>query len=401
MDTPQTARQFLDKVGSKLGIQNLQDWYEVGHKSLIHHGATPIYMQYGNSMYSMMLNVYPDEDWQLWRFRYATSAWNEEENQVKCAPYKHFIHFATIFTFYLFQKLMFIEWLSSNLQISHAEQWYFVKNSDIYALGGTPLLKKYQHRIFDAFMRLYPEYIWQPSQQLTISKRFFQDHLSRRRYFDWAASKLAINQPHDWTTVTCKDVHQLLHGKEMMDYYGDSILEALQDVYPDHVWQPWKFGGCPQHYWDDPENQVDYLLWLAQELNLAAPEHWYNVQSNLVRQRFGGSLLNRFSHVVVFAMLNAVFPEYVWHPWLFAFKPTGYWESVVNHREFLNWIAVQNEIEHWEQWYNLKSLEIAKMGGKGIVDRYDTMYDMMEAAYPEYPWVPWRFAESLGNSPLP
>jgi hypothetical protein len=49
------------------------------------------------------------------------------------------------------------------------------------------------------------------------------------------------------------------------------------NLYPEHTWFPWKFNSIPKNYWDDKTNQLKYMNWLANRLNVQKMEDWYQV----------------------------------------------------------------------------------------------------------------------------
>ena len=72
-------------------------------------------------------------------------------------------------------------------------------------------------------------------------------------------------------------------GMRILHMYEGSTIRLLSAVYPDYKWLPWKFENCPRNYWNDINNQKNYLEWVAKELNYKNMEDWYNI-SNKVSQ---------------------------------------------------------------------------------------------------------------------
>jgi len=68
---------------------------------------------------------------------------------------------------------------------------------------------------------------------------------------------------NDWYQVTVDDL-QRYGGKGLLSfYYGSSPSRALQSIYPNHSWMPWKFHDIPKGCWDDIGNQRSFLDWMA------------------------------------------------------------------------------------------------------------------------------------------
>jgi hypothetical protein len=69
----------------------------------------------------------------------------------------------------------------------------------------------------------------------------------------------------------------------------------------------------------------------------------YPQVNTLLSRYYGGSLYNA---------LQAVYPEFEWHPWKFARKENGIWDDPQLSRRFFDWLAEQLKIESFEQWLN-------------------------------------------------
>ncbi len=78
------------------------------------------------------------------------------------------------------------------------------------------------------------------------------------------------------------------HGL-LAHYYGNSLIRALEQVYPEYHWQPWKFSKAPQRFWKDNRNEIEYFHWITQKLNISKLEDWYEIS---VKQVFcvGGTI---------------------------------------------------------------------------------------------------------------
>lgn len=66
----------------------------------------------------------------------------------------------------------------------------------------------------------------------------------------------------DWYNVTQEDIHIFGGAAFLHQYYNNSPFKALQSVYPEHSWMPWKFGQTPKGIWDKTENQKEFFNWL-------------------------------------------------------------------------------------------------------------------------------------------
>jgi hypothetical protein len=60
-------------------------------------------------------------------------------------------------------------------------------------------------------------------------------------------------------------------------YYNNSLLKALQTIYPDHAWDGSQFRQVSSGYWRDTTHQRDLFEKIGQKMNIRAMEDWYKV----------------------------------------------------------------------------------------------------------------------------
>ena len=81
----------------------------------------------------------------------------------------------------------------------------------------------------------------------------------------------------------------------MLDsFYNGSPSQALQAVYPEHEWLPWKFSNSPKGFWKKKENQKKFFDWLGKELGYKTLDDWYNITTSTIDKHGGGSMLDSF-----------------------------------------------------------------------------------------------------------
>jgi hypothetical protein len=73
----------------------------------------------------------------------------------------------------------------------------------------------------------------------------------------------------------------------MKRHYNQSIMRALQDVFPHHTWLPWKFAKVPAGYWETKAHKVQFVHWLEQQLKIHNLTDWYAVPTRTVNE-YGG-----------------------------------------------------------------------------------------------------------------
>lgn len=73
-------RKYFDLLGEKLGIQKLDDWYQISHLEAIEvsfiysrcshvkHGAGLYLVEFENSLIKSLMSIYPEHHWKPWKF---------------------------------------------------------------------------------------------------------------------------------------------------------------------------------------------------------------------------------------------------------------------------------------------------------------------------------------------
>ena len=117
-------------------------------------------------------------------------------------------------------------------------------------------------------------------------------------------------------------------------YYGDSLLKALQAVYPEHKWMIWRFKVVSPNFWENLENQRDFFDWMALKCGFKTMDDWYNVTIEEVNEHGGSRLLNHYFHGSTFKAVQAIYPKHNWMPWKFKTSQAHIW-SKTNSKVFL------------------------------------------------------------------
>jgi hypothetical protein len=88
--------------------------------------------------------------------------------------------------------------------------------------------------------------------------------------FDWIAEKVGIEEESEWYNCNHKLFSSLGARTILIDYHDGSPCKALMKIYPDSDWQPWKFHKMPKRYFEGSENQLEYVRWIEDKLDLQA-----------------------------------------------------------------------------------------------------------------------------------
>ena len=115
----------------------------------------------------------------------------------------------------------------------------------------------------------------------------------------------------------------------MTHYYSNSLRLALEEAYPEHNWEPWRFRQVPKHFWDNISAKTRTTKTTISPVVTAFLKHvaklagvrdghlsdWYRVG----HAEIGGATmrtLQKFGGLP--AILRATYPEHNWNPSMFA-----------------------------------------------------------------------------------
>ena len=212
-------------------------------------------------------------------------------------------------------------------------------------------------------------------------------------YANWLFRKLGYETMEDWYKITSRTIKENC-GSRLLGKYKGSPQQFLKAAYPDYKWIPWKFeGGAPNGLWNDIENHKEFAEWLFKKLGYETMEDWYKITQEAIRNNHGCGLLHKYNNSPQL-FLEAVYPDYEWIPWKFETGvPRYYWDDIENHKKFAEWLFKELGYETMEDWYKITTSHIHNNGGQGLLlSKYkDSAQLFLEAVYPEYKWVPWKF----------
>jgi hypothetical protein len=274
--------------------------------------------------------------------------------------------------------------IAKKLNIERQEDWYGLSSSSLAKLGHAPLLARYGYNLCAALRHAYPEYHWAPWFFRSGPSKFWKSLSNQKVYLDWLAEHLLISVASDWYSVSAKKV-RAAYGKRLLQAHG-SLAHLLQRVYPQFEWNEWQFTDLPATYWHSIQNQRAYMDWLASELGIHEQGEWYGVSAETL------TLLPHASPSM-FYLLESTYPEFEWQAWkLVDGAPPHYWEDAAHRRKYILWFESQFNIQSPEQWYKITHDNLKENFGAGILTHYNhSMLKLVQEAYPDFHWLPWRF----------
>ncbi len=116
---------------------------------------------------------------------------------------------------------------------------------------------------------------------------------NQRKFFDDLAQTLHITKLDDWYTVPTKLAYHC-GGHRVLPLYKNSLVRALMAIYPEHSWDIHRFIQLPRRFWDDTNNQKQYLQKIMKELGLQQLSDLNIITKEYLMHNGGVALLKRY-----------------------------------------------------------------------------------------------------------
>ena len=157
----------------------------------------------------------------------------------------------------------------------------------------------------------------------------------------------------------------------------------------------WLDGPVPAGFWQSPDNQRTYLLWLGQKLGYRRLDDYYRIQTNDFKTNRGsGALVYCWGSSSVTAVIST-FPDHDWKEWLFVTCPRSFWANRSNHQRYMKWLGEQSGINEPDGWYRITNRDFREHKGCAFLLHYDSTISAAVKAYlPRRTWNEWQFGKT-------
>lgn len=128
-----------------------------------------------------------------------------------------------------------------------------------------------------ALRSAYPEHQWDWLKFKRASSDSSVDvanHLAAIE--DLGKNKFGILKLEDWYGIRKVDFERSKFASILLRRYNGSLVSALQQLYPNHKWQPWRFTAVPRGWWKEQKNLQQFFDAKAAELGVHSLEQWYS-----------------------------------------------------------------------------------------------------------------------------
>jgi hypothetical protein len=384
-------------------ISNLNELYNITTKLLCDNYGNGIVKFYKSSILEILneLVIPPIEDgeWLPWKLkRVPTGFWNDIKNIKKA-----------------------IKWLEKKIDIKKPEDWYEKICKEVFEnnnLGGLRTIKYSKCPLYHILIDTIEPPIedgewlsWKFKKRRTSKWDKLEDRI---KYMKCLEKKLNITKSEDWYNFSTQNIKEICKDNTFTNladckYKGSVISLIIDTIKPpeeDGKWLIWKFKNSQiNNYWKNKDNQIKYMKWLEEKLNITNPENWYDKNLyKILKDNYGDGLCaGYYEHCSIELLKNTIKPpeeDGEWLYWKFKKTPQNYWKKKENHLKYLLWLEKKKNITNKKQWYKLFSqkLFLDNYGG-GLIDTYngsiiDIIY-ILEPPKEDGEWLLWKFEVSL------
>lgn len=148
--------------------------------------------------------------------------------------------------------------------------------------------------------------------------------------------------------------------------------------------------------WDKIENHKIFTDWLFEKLEYTCEEDCYKLTKKIFVDNHGHGLLKNKYNSSPYILLNSLYPNYNWLPWLFIQTPDFIWEDFKYHKIYAKWLEEILGYTKLEDWYGISLDDFRNNKGYGLLNGYydSSFRKFLKKIYPEYEWLEWRFTQT-------
>ena len=182
---------------------------------------------------------------------------------------------------------------------------------------------------------------------------------------------------------TLEDLYQVSKQDKLLS----NFQTVLQDAYPQHKWQMWRFPNVPKGYWANKRTHEDFFKWLGTQLGYKSMDDWYNITVEDIVKFGGKALLSKYYNGSPSQAVQSVYPQYNWKLWNFKVAPHGYWEKVpediFEQKKIVEWLGLQLAVSRLDDWYGFSLVQVSKL----VAIKSSTLFvQMLQNTYPTHHW---------------
>lgn len=276
--------------------------------------------------------------------------------------------------------------IEQQLDVTHWEEWYKVTTKQ-WSQKSILSLRRANETVSSFAMSMYPQHDWKVWKferhphgmwKTTTSseddhKNSKKNHLIQREYMDWLGRQIGVKTMEDWYEIGTEDL--LKHGGSGLLVMNNwSATAVVKSVYPEYPWLGWRFRSSSKRYWENVDNQRQFMDWLGKQLGIAQWQDWYKVTRAQIGENGGWAIIHRYNGSPS-SILTTVYPQFSWELWKFDRSPREFWNDENQVQQYLQWVAKELNIKSIDDWMILAKHRLAKLK-KGSVLLEKCNYDI-------------------------
>src|SRR5207253_2804434 len=131
---------------------------------------------------------------------------------------------------------------------------------------------------------------------------------------------LGIEKQENWYCVCPENVIKLGATGLISNYFQDSFVNAIQNIYSEFRWNVRRFSCSPRNFWKVWTNQREAFDKITNRLGIEKQSDWYSISGMQLKRVGVQGLLGPFNDSFISAIQHA-YPEYEWHRFFFRYVP--------------------------------------------------------------------------------
>jgi hypothetical protein len=212
----------------------------------------------------------------------------------------------------------------------------------------------------------------------------------QRAYMSELGKKLGFISMEDWYVVT-KGHFNDNNGGRLLKIYNNSPICILQNMFPEHTWDFWRFSHVPNNSWNSIDNIRKYLNNLMFVLDYSNMDSWYKITLKDFKLNNGIGLIKKFQYSP-YKLLTHVYPDYDFNFWLFTQSFNGCWDLKKNQLKYMEYLKHIMGYSEITDWYRIRKTDFEKHFGRGLLSKYNNSpFQVVSSLYPEYDFKFWLF----------
>jgi hypothetical protein len=290
-------------------------------------------------------------------------------------------------------RKQFLYHLGNHLGFTRVEDWKRIRVSDIRRFGGGGLLSNYYKDSPYALLKDCIEgFIFKEYEMESIPQGVWKKHDNVRSWLEGLMIKKGWSCMDDLYKLQQSDFIEN-GGGGLLDRYV-TYLKVLQFAYPDTEWILTKFKNLPNGYWTKIENCKAWMDNIMKQKGWSSMDDLYLLQPADFTENHGHTLLSRYKNSIL-NVLEAIYPEVTWYPFLFKMTTLGWFMSEENRFIAFKWFEQKLGITSPEEWYDVCSQSLfLESEIVGILRYYDASpIQLIKSVYPFLKWYKFKRVE--------